>query len=416
MDSPDSARRTATLLLVDAAGVVLGALLPIEVATPWWNDIAPLVRAVQQRDGLHVTVLRLLGAERDAGPGGAVWYLAQVSRPVAGLRPWTGLLNDDPLRLPYARVGGPQADLGWASSVLQARGLHLAGAPEQIRTWNLSSLWRLPTSDGSEVWLKAVPPFFAHEGTVIDLLASHPVPRLLGRDGPRVLLAPVAGEDLYEADESTCKAMIDLLVDLQSHWLGRGDELAALGLPDWRGTAFTAKLETLLERRAAELVAEDRGGLEAFVQRLPQRFAAIAGCGLSEGLVHGDFHRGNFRGESTSLTLLDWGDSGIGHPLLDQAAFLDRVPVAFVGPLCLHWTQAWQRVQPRAEVDRAAALLAPVAAARQALIYQHFLDNIEASEHPYHRHDVVDWLQRTATMLRRHHGASLEGQLKEKTG
>ena len=37
-----------------------------------------------------------------------------------------------------------------------------------------------------------MPPFFAHEGAVIDLLASHPVPRLLGRDGPRVLLARLA--------------------------------------------------------------------------------------------------------------------------------------------------------------------------------------------------------------------------------
>ena len=165
-----------------------------------------------------------------------------------------------------------------------------------------------------------------------------------------------------------------------------------------------------MERRAAELVARDRDRLAAFIHGLPQRFAAIAGCGLSDGLVHGDFHRGNFRGRPGALTLLDWGDSGIGHPLLDQAAFLDRLPSAWVGPLRLHWTQAWQRLQPQAEVERAAALLAPVAAARQALVYQHFLDHIEASEHPYHRGDVVHWLQRTAAMLGQHPGASVEGR------
>jgi Ser/Thr protein kinase RdoA (MazF antagonist) len=404
MNRPDPPPRIATLVLVDGSGAVLGELPPIELATPWWNDIAPLVRAVRQRDGLHVTVLRLLSAARESAPGGAVTYLAEVAAvpvpmPVAGLQPWAGTLADDPLRLPYARVGGPQADLAWARSALQAHGLRPAGEAEQIRSWNLSSLWRLPTDDGHEAWLKAVPPFLAHEGAVLAMLAGGPVPRLLGRDGARVLLAPVAGFDLYEADLATCRSMIDLLVGLQARWAGEGDALAARGLPDWRAAALTARLAALWERRAAELGAAERQCLQAFFAGLPQRWAAIADSGLQEGLVHGDFHRGNFRGRPDALTLLDWGDSGIGHPLLDQAAFLDRVPAAFVGPLRQHWRRAWQRLQPQADVERAAALLAPVAAARQALIYQHFLDHIEASEHPYHRGDVVHWLQRTAALL-----------------
>jgi hypothetical protein len=41
-----------------------------------------------------------------------------------------------------------------------------------------------------------------------------------------------------------------------------------------------------------------------------------------------------------------------------------------------------------------------VAAARQAVIYQRFLDQIEASEHAYHRADVPDWLERTVAVLR----------------
>jgi hypothetical protein len=34
------------------------------------------------------------------------------------------------------------------------------------------------------------------------------------------------------------------------------------------------------------------------------------------------------------------------------------------------------------------------------VIYQRFLDNIEPSEHPYHRFDPADWLRKTAAILR----------------
>lgn len=117
--------------------------------------------------------------------------------------------------------------------------------------------------------------------------------------------------------------------------------------------------------------------------------------------MHSDFYPGNLRGgEGTRLTLLDWGDCGVGHPLLDQAAFLDRAPAADVPALRAHWSAAWQRALPHADSERAAELLSPIASARQALIYQRFLDHIEDSEQLYHRADVPDWLRRTAERLR----------------
>lgn len=393
--------RVAELVLVDGRGAVLGALAPIEVASPWSNDIGPLLDALHARDGLRPTVLRLLWTARESQPGGAVRYLAEVAAPVPAqlLRPWAGTLPDHPLRHAYARVGGPAADLAWARGVLQAQGLAADDPPQQIRTWNLSALWRLPTAGGGTAWLKVVPPFFAHEGHVLHMLAGHPVPRLLGRDGARMLLASIEGEDLYDADLSCCQAMVDLLVDLQAPWQGRGVELATLGLPDWRGPAYTGAAASLLQRRAAELSAAQHDGLAAFVEGLPQRWAAIAECGLSEGLMHGDCHRGNFRGTPSRLTLLNWGDSGVGHPLLDQPALLSRVPSPWVEALQAHWVSAWRRHQPRADVARAAGLLEPIASLRQALVYQRFLDQIEDAEHPYHRADVPDWLQRTAQIL-----------------
>ena len=48
------------------------------------------------------------------------------------------------------------------------------------------------------VWLKSVPPFFAHEGRLLTALADMRVPQLLAQDGGEFLLAKIAGDDLYE--------------------------------------------------------------------------------------------------------------------------------------------------------------------------------------------------------------------------
>jgi hypothetical protein len=101
--------RTARVVLVTGDGAVVGALPPLPVATPWWQDIAPVVSAVQERWSVEPTILRLLAASLPAPPGGEVTYLAQVDRPPMAAEPWDGELDEHPLRLAYARsaVGPP---------------------------------------------------------------------------------------------------------------------------------------------------------------------------------------------------------------------------------------------------------------------------------------------------------------------
>ena len=99
--------------------------------------------------------------------------------------------------------------------------------------------------------------------------------------------------------------------------------------------------------------------------------------------------------------MLDWGDTGVGQPLLDLPAFLGAVPPSSRGadPRRTGST-AWQAAVPGCDARRAAELLAPVAAARQAVIYQTFVDNIEPVERRHHDADVLDWLGRTAALAR----------------
>jgi hypothetical protein len=397
-DPPPS--RTAALVLTTAGGDVLGALSALPVATPWWQDVGPVVDAFRERYGVEVTILRLLEAERAAPPGGEVTYLGQVDRAVP-VEPWVGRIDEHPLRLAYARPGGPAADLAWAKMQLAEIGLELAGSPAQVRTWNLSSIWRLPCASGV-AWLKVVPPFFAHEGAIIAHLAAWPVPRLLARDGGRMLLAQSPGEDLYGAGRQAQLRMIDVLVELQTNLLGRTDPLTALDLPDWRGPALIPRLAKLAGRRANDLDRRQQRRLAAFIETLPQRWVALDDCGPGDTLVHGDFHPGNFRGRNGSLTLHDWGDCGLGHPLLDQSAFLSAIPDEDRALARTHWWEAWSAAAPGMDYARAERVVEPLAAARRALVYQDFLDAIEPSEHPYHAADPVFWLGRALDLADAH--------------
>ena len=124
--------------------------------------------------------------------------------------------------------------------------------------------------------------------------------------------------------------------------------------------------------------------------------AALEACGVPDTLVHGDFHPGNLIGDQSHLALLDWGDCGVGNPLLDRSAFLPRVPQAQRAGVLDHWDGRWRAAVPGCDPARAAELAGPVAALRQAIIYDGFVQAIEPSERMYHASDSARWLRTLA--------------------
>lgn len=394
--------RRASLVLVTPEGEPLGELPEIPVATPWWQDAAAVVDAARAAWGIDAVVVRMLDSELPRPQGGRVTYLAETGAALPAtareaLGPFRRALTDHPLRPAYAQVGGPTADLRWADGVLAARGLVRTGPARQERTWNLSSLWELPLEEGT-AWLKVVPPFFAHEGAVLDRLRDGPVPGLLGADGGRLLLEGVRGEDRYGASGPELLDIVTLLVGLQTAWVGRVDELLAAGVPDMRGPALVAATADVAARRGGDLAREERARLNALVADLPARLADVDACGIPDSLLHGDFHPGNVRGEAGRLTLLDWGDSAVAHPLLDLRAFESSIPAAEVPRVRTHWFVRWRAAVPGCDPERAADLLAPVAAARLAVVYQRFVDHVEPVERRHHDDDVVDSLRAAARL------------------
>lgn len=388
-----------TLVLCTRDGQVLGALEPFEATMPYWQDLRDVTAGARARHGIEVTVLRLLEHQLPF-PGGPVTYLAEFDGPTpAGLRAWPGdPTAPEPLRLPYAAPGGPAADVQWATAALAGLGIAVTGPPQQLRTWNLSAITSIPTVQGP-AWLKCVPPFFGHEGALMQRLGPVDVPEVLATDGARILLRDVPGEDHYGAGLDLRLRLVGLLHRIQRAQIPDVDTLLAMGLPDWREDGLGRWAAHAVDQAAPGLGRDDRAALDSLLGTWSGRFAALAECGVPDTLVHGDLHPGNSRGDGTRLVILDWGDSGVGHPLLDQPALLEDVAPADAAALRAQWAALWRTAVPGCDPDRAAELLAPVAAIRHAAVYQNFLDRIEPDERVYHALDPADWLRRTARIV-----------------
>ena len=387
--------RSVTLVLVDPDGVLLGALPPYPVGVPYWQETSDVVAEAVRLHGVTVDVLRLLTSEHPVPHGGAVTYLAEVGPDAVPttlpLAPVSGhvadlALDDEPLRAPYARLGGPAASLAWARSVVGTH--HVA---TQQRTWNLSAIWRLD-APGSTVWLKQVPAFFAHEAGVLawaQAAVPGTMPRLLaaGADG-RMLLEHADGEDLYDAPAPVRERIAQTAHRIALASVADVEDLLSAGVPDLRGDRLVEWVRELL----AQHVVGHRA--EALLDSLGRRMAAVEECGLPASLVHGDEHPGNAIGSEDRVVLLDWGDSFVGNPAFDALRIGVGLEASDADQLVRAWERRWKAAAPQSRPARAVGLLRPVECLRSAAVYASFVASIEPSERPYHSADVTDWLDR----------------------
>jgi hypothetical protein len=403
--------RTVTLVLIDAEGTLRGLLAPFSVHEPWWQGVASVVAAAKECSGLDLTVLRLLSSEHAQPPSGAVSYLALLGRGALAIQPHLELapvpapladlaLRPEPLRAAWATLAGPAQSLAWASATLAELGRELISA-EQQRSWNLSATWRIECRDAagrrSSTWLKQVPPFFAHEASVLRWLGEHApgtaVP-LLASDGlGRALLEHVEGEDAYGSGVAERESFAGILHRLQTVSLAHIDDLLARGLPDRRGASLIDYVRRALITNGADLSA-----VAGLLDDLPARMAAVRSCGIDDTLVHGDFHPGNVRRHGSSATLIDWSDSFIGHPALDLLRLTDGCNAEQARALRHAWSERWRAHAPRAEPERAIELLRPVCALRHAALFADICAQIEPTERPYHASDVPRCLEEAAAL------------------
>ncbi len=392
----DGSPRRARLVVADGSGAVVGVTDARAVDVPWWPEAQSMLEAFADVLGGGAAIVRLVEAERST-EGWTVTYLAQRGA-VGGAgpaSPSTAVRSLDDteiaallgptseLRMPWAELGGPAADVDWALVELAAAGATPSGRPRQHKTWNLSSVWELPLVDRSGVetaaWLKTVAPFGQHESAVLRLLAGHPVPHVLAADGHRQLLADLPGVDGFGATVAEQTAIVDSLVDIQLASADLVDDALAAGVPDRRSPALVDEL-----RRSLSPLRVDVARL---IDRVAPQLPAIEACGLPTVIVHGDAHPGNARIGVDRPVIFDWSDAFVGNPIWDlRRVVAGRDPTQ--RQVRDHWLGRWATAFPGSDPQRAAELSAPVAPLLAAAIYQGFVEGIEPSERIYHRADV----------------------------
>jgi phosphotransferase family enzyme len=377
--------------LVSRAGRYLGAAPPFEVAKPWWPDVEPVTARLDALLGGPTAVLRLLRVDgaRD-GRGGAVTYHVEALGAVrdgtldpAPPTDWSVVTRPHPRRVAWAEPGGPRRLLDWALASLGAPPL---GHPTQVKSWNLSCLYRLPTADGA-VWAKATAPFLATDAEAIRIVRRHDAdlaPEVLDADPAqgRSLLAEAPGVDCFQTDAATIRAVVARWVAVQAD---AADDPGLADLPSRRPSELAGLFAAVVDRQD---IAE-RAASAALVDDVPRLAAELDAAGLPLTLVHGDFHPGNWRSDGTGRQILDWGDCYVGHPAADLQRLIGWLPADQGAVAARAWADAWRVARPGSNPERALAPMTVLARVIGAIIYQRFLDHIEPDERIYHEDDPV---------------------------
>jgi Phosphotransferase enzyme family len=379
--------------LVSVDGSYVGTAPPFEDANPWWGEVADVTAHLDDLLGVPTTVLRVLPEPGQRPPGGTVRYHVEAAATPrsdfldkAAPDDWAEIVRPQPHRATWAEVGGPRRLFDWAAGIVP-----LAGTPRQVKTWNLSCLCRLPTTDGV-VWAKATSTFASVDGDIIrhvraldPSLAPEPIAVDLGRRWSLLRHAP--GEDCWEPDDATVESVLRRWVAVQA---ALAQDVVDIEAPMSPSAGWQAALDGLVERVATSLTAEDRAGVAALTKQLPELVARLDSAGLPTTVVHGDFHPGNWRSDGNRRVVFDWCDASRGHPACDLIRLTGWLPAPLAALATNRWVAEWRTAVPGSDPGRAAELVRPVQHLELALTYQGFLDGIEPDERPYHEDDPAD--------------------------
>jgi hypothetical protein len=383
----------------------------------FWQDVDHVNRGLREHFGLGATTLRCIAidysrdeellsrvyaaAPRDPAwspPAGARWAgrdeLGALPLAVERHRP---ILDDwfawyggapPPQRAPWYMPGWFDDSAAWAAGQLRRAGLPPAGPAEQLRSWQRSAIFRIPTPAGP-AYFKAVPPIFGHEPALTAALAAaHP-----GRFAEPVAVDPGRGWLLMRAlrgptldqlpgEVEIWEAALAAFAEVQLASAGRLAELRALGVPERPLAALTDGLDRLLAEMAVAapespdgLTREDRALLRALDPWLRERAAELAAHGLPLTLEHGDFWPGQVVATGDGFGFLDWSDSSLAHPFFSLLLFLEELDDFFPRAPAVRerlrdaYLAPWAAALPGADLARAFELAQPLAALHHARTY-----------------------------------------------
>jgi hypothetical protein len=270
----------------------------------------------------------------------------------------------------------------WIRAQLQAHGIEMTAPPEQFKHWIITSALRVPTTHG-DYYLKAVPSVFAQEpGITTALSARYPdyVPAPLAtrsRPGEGWMLMPdFKGEVLERISVEQISEALRILARMQIDSISRVDELLAAGCLDRRLERLAAELETLLHDPVVlvRLLPEEIESLQRHRPQFEEMCARLAGYGVPQTLLHGDFHGGNLLAWDERILIFDWTDGCIAHPFLDLITGIDNRYPGFneqeQAAIREAYLAEWRAYESPERLREAAQLAWPLGALHQAISYR----------------------------------------------
>lgn len=290
---------------------------------------------------------------------------------------------------PWYRPGWFGRAAAWIGEQLALVGRAATGPIEQLRSWERSSLLRVPTAEGW-VYFKAVPPVFAHEVALLSSLAGwHPasVPQLLALDQAHhwLLMDEFDGSGLDTVtDPARWEAALVDYAALQVACIAHHDQLLALGCPASPLAALPAGYAALLRDdtamlRGAEgrMTADEIARLHGLMFKIAGACDDLAHVGMPMTLEHGDLWAGNIVARTDGgYRYFDWSDSAVTHPFFSLPIFLDDAAAAFPSDptiragLCDAYLRAWSPFVAPGRAQEAFGLAQRLAPLHHALTYQ----------------------------------------------
>lgn len=377
------------------------------ISPVFYPEVEELVRRVREECGLEVEILRCL-EEGDANEGRPRLYSAvrvsEEDRPRAGFG-WTAL--DEPsfgedapermvrmARLEVERVSAdapPDSPVPWDSPMDwhgRAREWVEANVPPtadgsawrmaQIRSWSISSVWRL-TSGDRRLYFKASPRYFASEPTITRDVAERfpeasPILVAVEPDAGWTLMEDLGDLTLGRTDSAELwRETMRTIARVQQGYVDRIDALEAMNLERRTTGAIVETLAQWSEDPSVAGLRMFQAENEAALARLHPKLDEVAamarrldGLGLPRTLEHGDLDATNVFIRDGAPVLMDWSDACISHPFFTPLtpAQARRYP-EFVDAYLREWTD----YAPQESLRRGFEDAKPLAALESAFHY-----------------------------------------------
>jgi hypothetical protein len=243
----------------------------------------------------------------------------------------------------------------WVDGRLHEAGIHRRGAVSDVRVWARAGLLTFETDRG-RMWAKAVPPVFAHEIALTELLEDIDpgiVPPVVAADRAlgRIITEHVDGPVLSDAvvDPAVWAAALSRLAEIQRVLASDPAALAeagavAVSLADLAADVpgLLADDDLLLVDRPGGLDRAEAAALRARTPDLVAACLALGGSRIPDSLDHGDLSADEVIVGAMGPVFLDWSDGSITHPFLSAASLLadgaaagdaaDERALAYLGP------------------------------------------------------------------------------------